>query len=208
METIAYETNDKKQNSSRRPPRGHACLYRLQDPHRTSPFASPKTSTQEGARRSRGENHYELTARVTAIDAVKRTVTVVGANGDSTTFLCGPEVRNFDQIQVGDQLKVTLTDLLSGAVVDPKNASPDGSSTLLLLAPEGAMPAAAVAETTQITATLPGIDTLRHIASFRYPDGSLHHYAVRPDVDLKSRKLGEKVVIRKTMATAIWVQRS
>jgi hypothetical protein len=70
------------------------------------------------------------------------------------------------------------------------------------------MPAAAVAETTQITATITGIDTLRHIASLRYPDGSLHHYAVRPDVDLKSRKLGEKVVIRKTMATAIWVQRS
>jgi len=175
-----------------------------------SPFAkSSNTSTQEGVPGGVVvENYYDLTARVTAIDAANRTVTIVGANGNSTSFVCGPEVRNFAQIQVGDQLKVRLTDLLSGAVVDPKNPSPDGSSTLLLRAPEGAMPAAAVAETTQITATLTGIDTLRHIASFRYPDGSLHHYAVRPDVDLKSRQLGEKVVIRKTKATAIWVEKS
>jgi hypothetical protein len=175
-----------------------------------SPFAkSSKTSTEEGVPGGVVvENSYDLTARVTAIDPVKRTVTVVGASGDSTTFLCGSAVRNFNQIQVGDQLKIRLTDLLSGAVVDPKNPSFDGSSTLLLLAPEGAMPAAAVAETAQITATVTGIDTLRHIVSLRFPDGSLHHYAVRPDVDLKRRQLGEKVVIRKTMATAIWVQRT
>jgi len=174
-----------------------------------SPFAkSPSTTTQEGVPGGVVvENYYDLTARVTAIDAVKRTVTVVGTNGNATTFVCGPEVRNFAQIQVGDELKVRLTELLSGAVADSKNPSPDGSSTLALLAPKGAMPAAAVAETTQTTATLTGIDTLRHIASFRFPDGSLHHYAVRPDVDLKGRQIGEKVVIRKTMATAIWVQR-
>jgi hypothetical protein len=153
------------------------------------------------------ENYYDVTARVTAIDAVKRTVTVVGANSKTTTFRCGPEVRNFDQIQVGDQLKVRLTELLEGAMADPKNSSPDGSSTLLLVAPKGAMPAAAAAETEQITATVTGIDTLRHIVSLRFPDNTLHHYAVRPDVDLSKRQLGEKVVITKTMATAIWVQR-
>ena len=175
-----------------------------------SPFAkSSKTSTQAGVPGGVVvENEYELNARVTAIDAAKRTVTVVAADGTRTTFTCGPQVRNFDQIQVGDQLKVRLTDLLSGAVVDPKNPSSDGSSALLLRAPEGAMPAATATETTQVTATVTGIDTLRHIVSLRFPDGSLHHYAVRPDVDLKGRQLGEKVVIRKTMATAIWVQRS
>ncbi len=174
-----------------------------------SPFAeSSKTSTEAGVPGGVVvENYYDLTARVTAVDPVKRTVTVVGSDGSSTTFLCGSAIRNFDQIQVGDQLKVRVTDLLSGAVVDPKNPERDSSSLVLLRAPEGAMPAAAVAETTKVTATVTGIDTLRHIVSLRFQDGSLHHYAVRPDVDLKRRKLGEQVVIRKTMATAIWVQR-
>jgi len=175
-----------------------------------SPFAkSSKTSTQAGVPGGIVvENEYELTARVTAIDAAKRTVTVVTADGTPLTFTCGPQVRNFDQIQVGDQLRAKLTDLLSGTVVDPRNPSADGSSTLLLRAPEGAMPAAAGAETTQVTATVTGVDTLRHIVSLRFPDGSLHHYAVRPDVDLKGQQLGEKVVIRKTTVTAISVQRS
>ena len=174
-----------------------------------SPFAtSSKTSTQAGVPGGVVvENEYELNARVTAIDAEKRTVTVVAANGTSTTFICGPAVRNFDQIHVGDQLKARLTELLSGAMADSKNPSSDGTSTLLLVAPKGAMPAAAAAESTQITATITGIDTLRHIVSLRYLDGSLHHYAVRPDVDLKSRKLGEKVVITKTTTTAIWVEK-
>jgi hypothetical protein len=174
-----------------------------------SPFAaSSKTSTQAGVPGGIVvENYYDVTARVTAIDTAKRTVTVVAANGKTTTFKCGPEVRNFGQIQVGDQLNIRLTELLAGEMADPKNPSPDGSSTLLLAAPTGAMPAAVAAETEQVTATVTGIDTLRHIVSLRFPDGTLHHYAVRADVNLKKRQLGEKVVITKAMATAIWVER-
>ena len=175
-----------------------------------SPFAkSSKTATEEGV--AGGivvENYYDVTARVTAIDPIKRTVTVVGANGNSTTFQCGSVVRNFDQIRVGDELKVRLTELSSGELIESKDPVTGGSTTLALLAPKGAMPAAAVTETTLTTATITGVDTLRHIVSLRYADGSLHHYAVRPDVDLKESQLGQKVVFRKTMATAIWVERS
>lgn len=174
----------------------------------SSPFAdNPKARTEKGV--PGGvivENYHDINARVTAIDAVKRTVTVVEANGTTSSFLCGSVVRNFDQIRVGDQLKVRLTELLSAALVGPNEASPDSSSTLLVRAPEGDMPAAAFAETTRITATITGIDTLRHIVSLRFPDGSLHHYAIRPDVSLKGVQHGEKVVISKTMAMAIWVQ--
>lgn len=173
-----------------------------------SPFTDPNTSYKEGV--AGGvvvDTYYDLSARVTAIDAVKRTVTVIGANDYTTTFICGPEVRNFDQIRIGDKVEVRLLEQLSAAEADPKTLSPDGTTTTLLLAPKGAMPGAAVAETTQVTATLTGIDTLRHIASFRFPDGSLHHYAIRPDVKLTTRQYGEKIVIRKTMATAISVKR-
>lgn len=153
------------------------------------------------------DSYTEITARVTAVDAANRTVTVAGEN-KTTTFKCGPEVRNFDQIQVGDKLKVRLTELLTAGVAGPNETSADGSSALVLLAPKGAMPGAAVAETEQITGTVTGIDTLRHIVTLRFPDGTLSHYAVRPDVDIMAVKYGQKVVIRKTMATAIWVEKS
>jgi hypothetical protein len=175
-----------------------------------SPFAAsnPNAGHQKGVPGGIIVDGYtDITARVTAVDAANRTVTVVGENGNTTTFKCGPEVRNYDQIHVGDKLKVRLTELLSAGVADPNQRSADGSSTLVLLAPKGTMPGAAVAETEQITGTVTGIDTLRHIVSLRFPDGTLQHYAVRPDVDIAAVRYGQKVVIRKTMSTAIWVEK-
>ena len=51
-----------------------------------------------------------MTATVTGIDAASRKVTLVTPEGKKTTVKCGPEVINFDQIRVGDQLKVTVTE--------------------------------------------------------------------------------------------------
>src|SRR5689334_13666627 len=52
---------------------------------------------------------YKVTANVTAIDKAQRTVTLATADGTSETVTCGPEIVNFDQIKVGDQLKVIVT---------------------------------------------------------------------------------------------------
>jgi hypothetical protein len=173
-----------------------------------TPFADSKASTQAGVPGGVIVDSYtDVTARVTAVDAAKRTVTVVGENGNVTTFKCGPEVRNFGQIQAGDKLKVRLSELIVAGVAAPGTTSADGDSTVVMLAPKGAMPGAAVAETEQITGTVTGIDTLRHIVSLRFPDGTLHHYAVRPDVNINAVKYDQKVVIRKIMSTAIWVER-
>jgi hypothetical protein len=174
----------------------------------TSPFtkSNPNASYEKGVPGGVVVDTYELTTRVTAIDAKQREVTTVGQDGNTTTFECGPEVRNFDQIRVGDQVKVLLTEQLAVAVTDPKNPSRDGSSTTVLLAPKGAKPGGIVAETRQITATLTGIDTLRHRATFRFPDGTVRHYAVRPDVDLAPRHVGEEFAVRATKSMAIWVK--
>ena len=55
---------------------------------------------------------YEFTATVTSIDKASRKVTLVDAAGIKTTVKAGPEIINFDQIRVGDQLKITATEEL------------------------------------------------------------------------------------------------
>ena len=52
---------------------------------------------------------YKMNATVTRIDADKRKVTLLTRDGKETTVKCGPEVINFDQIRVGDQLNVRVT---------------------------------------------------------------------------------------------------
>ena len=132
-------------------------------------------------------------------------VTLVGENGNSTTFYCGSLVRNFDQIHVDDTVTVRLTDALAVAIADTNNPL-NGTLTTVLLSPKGGSPGGIVAETTQFSVTLVGIDTLRNWATFRFPDGSLRTYVCRPDVNVGNYKLGQDVVVRATKSYAVWVK--
>ena len=150
---------------------------------------------------------HQITADVTAIDAAKRKVTLKTPDGKKTTVKCGPEVINFDQIHVGDKLKVTATEEV--AVYMATDAAPpsDGGAAVVALAPKGAKPGGIIAGTVQVTATVTAIDLKRHKATLQFADGTTHTVAVRPDVDLTQRKVGEKVVIRTTGALAISVDK-
>lgn len=173
--------------------------------HNSPTSSNPNASTEAGVPGGTIVDTYIETAKVTAVDKETRMVTLLPENGDQTTFYCGPEVRNFDQIHVDDTVTVMLTDQLTVAMADA-NTPLDGTATTVLLAPKGGMPGGILAQTTQFSVTLVGIDTLRHWATFRFPDGTLRTYVVRPDVSLADRKLGEQVVVRATKAYAIWVK--
>jgi hypothetical protein len=73
------------------------------------------------------------------------------------------------------------------------------------VAPKGAKPGALKVETTLITAKVTAIDAEQRKATLQFEDGSTGVVAVRPDVDLSKRKIGERVVIRITEALAIQV---
>jgi hypothetical protein len=149
---------------------------------------------------------HAITAKVSAVNAAKRTVTLVTPDGKKTTVKCGPEVVNFDQIRTGDQLKVTVTEEL--AVQMATNAlTGEGAAEVVLLAPKGAKPAGVVAQTVQVTATVTAIDLKKHKATLQFSDGTTKTVAVREDVDLTQRKVGEKVVIRITEAVALSMEK-
>ncbi len=150
-------------------------------------------------------NTYQITATVKAIDAQDRKVTLEGGDGKDAVVKCGPEVVNFPQIHVGDQVKATVTEQL--VVFMAKDAPPqaDGAATAVVLAPVGSKPGGMVAQTVQVTATVVDIDLKHHRATLQFPDGSKHTFVVRPDVDLTQRAIGEQVVIRATESVAISV---
>lgn len=150
---------------------------------------------------------YKMNATVTRIDADKRKVTLLTRDGKETTVKCGPEVINFDQIRVGDQLKVRVTQELAVAMATPGAPPNDGGADMVALAPKGAKPGGMMASTVQVTAKVTAIDLKHHKATIQLPDGSSKSFDVRPDVDLTQRKVGEEVVLRFTEALAISVQK-
>jgi len=167
---------------------------------------TPGATYEEGVPGATVVQTHKLSGVVTGIDPQARKVTFVAQDGKKTTVKCGPEVRNFDRIRVGDIIKATATDELTVAMAREGAVLPKSASELVLAAPKGAKPAALVAETQQYTATITAIDLKRRRATLRFPDGSTRTFIVRKDVDLTERKVGEEVVFRVATAMAVSIE--
>ena len=175
----------------------------------STPKTKPTTTAvyQQGVPGGIFVETYKNTATVTAIDAANRKVTLVTPDGRKETFKAGPEVVNFDQIRVGDQVKATLTEQLAVYMAKDNPPAVEGEAALVALAPKGAKPGGLMANTVQIIAKVKAIDLKHHKATLQFPDGTTKTVAVRQDVDLTQRQVGEEVVIRATEAVAISVEK-
>ena len=178
----------------------------------TSCSSTPKGETaaaavyKEGVPGGVAVQTHKVTATVTGIDAPNRKVTFVSPDDKKFTVKCGPEVANFDQIRIGDQLKVTVAEELVVYMAKDQPPATDGQAALVALAPQGAKPGVLMAQTTQVTAKVTAIDLKHHKATRGFPDGSTKTFDVRKDVDLTRRQVGEEVVLRCTEAFAITVE--
>ncbi|HSI35903.1 MAG: hypothetical protein ACAI43_12735 [Phycisphaerae bacterium] len=149
-----------------------------------------------------------VTANVASVFNSTREVVLDVPGNKRVTVTCGPEVVNFNQIKAGDQVKITYTEQVAVSMASPNDPpDTDGTTGIVALAPKGAQPGAVMAATKQVTATVTAIDMGLHAATLQFPDGTSRTFAVRPDVDLTKRKVGEKVVIRATDAMAIKVEK-
>jgi hypothetical protein len=150
---------------------------------------------------------YKITATVTAVDAASRKVTLALPDGTKNTFKAGPDVVNFDQIQVGDQVKATVAQQLVVFARKAGEPAVDGEAAAVALAPVGAKPGVVMANTVEITAKVQAIDLEHRKATLVFPDGSTKTFTVRKDVDLTKATIGEEVVFRTTEALAITVEK-
>ena len=175
----------------------------------STPKTEPTTTAvyQQGVPGGIVVETYKNSATVTGIDAANRKVTLVTPDGRKETFKAGPEVVNFDQIRVGDQVKATLAQQLVVYMAKDNPPAGEGEAALVALAPQGAKPGGLLANTVQVIAKVTAIDLKRHRATLRFPDGTTKTFAVRKDVDLTQRQVGEEVVIRATEALAISVEK-
>ncbi|MCL4181449.1 MAG: hypothetical protein KJ072_27385 [Verrucomicrobia bacterium] len=147
----------------------------------------------------------EITATVIRIDKSSRKFTLLSPEGFKTTVKAGPDVANFNQIRVGDRIKVTATQELVVWLSAPGEAVREGAATAVLLAPIGAKPGGIAAETVQVIGTVTALDAGNRTATLKFEDGTTETFPVRADVDLAKRKVGDKVVFQLTESVAIRV---
>jgi Cu/Ag efflux protein CusF len=149
-------------------------------------------------------------ARITAVDVKHRKVTLRGAAGNVFTVVAGPEVRNFAQIKVGDQVVLRYMQSVAYVISKPGTKLPDVAvvDSGVRAAP-GSKPAGAVGQKVVITGMIVGVDPVGHVLSVvDQHGGPVRNFAVtNPDrqADLTSLKVGEMISVVFTEAVAVAV---
>ena len=147
----------------------------------------------------------EVTAMVVALDKATRTVTLKGPQ-KTVDVVAGDEVRNFDQIRVGDSVMVKYVESLSLELRKTKTASKDiTADTAAARAPVGARPAGAVGRQVTAIADVVGVDPKKSIISLKGPRGNVFDLKVQNPAQFKVVKMGDQVEVVYTEALAIAV---
>jgi Cu/Ag efflux protein CusF len=173
-------------------------------------LAQPKPDTKVLATTEPGKvaiaTTTKVTATVQAIDKATRKVTLKGADGKVFTITASPEVRNLDQVKVGDVVAVGYAEALSltlkkdGKELPSKVESQDGARTAA-----GQKPGGVVAKQTQVTADVIAIDAKTQTVTLRGPEQTVD-LKVRDPEQFKLIKVGDQIQAVYTEALALTVE--
>jgi hypothetical protein len=167
-------------------------------------FAQAQENKQAGEPVGIMVETVKASATVTAIDTAIRYVTLKMPDGKTKGLKCGPEVKNFDQIKVGDKIESTFVESLA-VFVRKADAPPSADeAAMVALAPKGAKPGVLAANTLELKAKIESVDLKKNRVTFLSPDGSKVTVKVRKDAKgLSELKKGDDVVTRITEAILI-----
>jgi hypothetical protein len=148
----------------------------------------------------------QISASVEAIDAANRTVTLKGPRGNVVTLDIGPQVRNFDQIKVGDFVVVKYAEALSLELKkDGSGIRERSEKTEARRAEPGAKPEAGAARQVTVTADVMAVNPKARTITLRGPKRTVDLKVNDPE-QLKLVKVGDQVVATYVEAVAVSVE--
>jgi hypothetical protein len=149
----------------------------------------------------------EISAQVMAIDKATRTLTLKGPKGDSVDLVAGDEVKNFDQIKLGDfvvaryaqalTLELKKTRVAAGDVVVREEAAK---------AKAGERPAVAGGRQITALADVTAVDPQKSTITLKGPRGNVVTLNVQNPEQFKVVKAGDQVEVTYTEALALSVE--
>lgn len=134
-----------------------------------------------------------IEATVTGKQPEKRKVTLKSETGE-VTIKTHPDMPNYDQVKVGDQVTVLLSEeiaLFIGMDAPPSSDEAAG----MVFAPDGEKPGAVISDTQQIAVAIVAIDAEARKVTFKLPDGSTKKVKVDEQVDLSEVFIGENLTV-------------
>lgn len=143
---------------------------------------------------------------IDAIDHTKRIVSLRDKDGNVEDVYCGPEVKRFDALKVGDKVTFRYYESVVYQVRKPGTAPESPASTPAVVRTPGAKPGGTMSEQMTATVTVNAIDTKAPSVTVTAADGRKMSFKVENPKNLAGVKVGDKVEITYTQALAISVQ--
>ena len=159
------------------------------------------------------EGTEEVSATVEAIDVDTRMVVLRESDGTEFALVVAPEVRNLEQVKVGDRVVTRYRESLGAELVRRGDGSGDTQepsvSTTAARAADGAMPSVTSSKETRQTVRITNVDEKNHIVSFYGSDGLARVLPVRSPQGqefIAKLKAGDEVELTYTEAVAMSVE--
>jgi hypothetical protein len=149
----------------------------------------------------------EISARVIGIDKATRTVTLKGPKGNVVDIVAGEEVKNFDQIKLGDFVVARYVEALSLELRKTKAAAGDVTVREEAgRAKPGERPAVAGARQVTALADVVAVDPKKSTITLKGPRGNVVTLNVQNRDHFKVVKKGDQVEVTYTEALALSVE--
>jgi Cu/Ag efflux protein CusF len=147
----------------------------------------------------------KLTGTITAIDAATRAITLKGPQGKEITVTAGPEVKNFAQMKVGDQVDAEYVEALTlelkkGGGKAVARTEQTGAAT----AKPGERPAGVVGRQVTVVADVVDVNAATQTVTLRGPQRTVE-LKVRDPEQFKLIAKGDQVEATYTEAVALAV---
>ena len=149
----------------------------------------------------------EISAKVVGIDKATRTVTLKGPKGEVFDLVASDEVKNFDQIKVGDAVVARYAQALTLELRKTRGAA--GEPVLreeAAKAKPGERPAVAGARQLSLIADVVAVDAKASTITLNGPKGNTVKLDVRNPDQFKVVKKGDQVEVTYTEALALSVE--
>jgi hypothetical protein len=139
-------------------------------------------------------SEVEIRAKVVALDMARRTASLKGPKGNVVTVNVPSEVRNFDQVRVGDELSVRYATAVAAKLerVAKSGIRERVETADAVRAEQGDKPGVAFGRTVEILAEIQSIDKKNNQVVLRGAERTVA-MVVPPGVDIKNLKLGDEV---------------
>ena len=148
----------------------------------------------------------QLQGKIKAVDKKTRSVIIVGATGNEIHMALGEEVKNFDQIHVGDLVTLTYIEalVLELRKVEAKGLRERVESEQAVRAKPGEKPAGAIERTVRVVADVVAVNPKAKTVTLRGPKRTVE-LAVNDPARFKEIKVGDQVEATYTEAVALEV---